>query len=116
MWRLGVVSFLNARPLIEGLDQAPGVQCVFDVPAALPGRLEHREVDAALIPIIDVLRGGGRYHVLSDACIGCDGETMTVRVFSQVPPNRIDALWVDPDSHTSVAWRGLSGKSCSSVS
>ena len=52
------------------------------------------------------------FDVHSDACIGCDGETMTVRVFSQVPPDRIRALSVDPDSHTSVAlarilWRDL---------
>jgi chorismate dehydratase len=50
--------------------------------------------------------------VISDACIGCDGETMTVRVFSQVPPDRVCRLWVDGDSHTSVAlarvlWREL---------
>ena len=37
---------------------------------------------------------------------------MTVRVFSQVPPDRVRTLWVDPDSHTSVAlarilWREL---------
>ena len=110
--KLGVVSFLNARPLIEGLDESQGVQCLFDVPAELPGRLDRGEVDAALIPIVDVLRGQGRYRIVSDACIGCDGETMTVRVFSQVPPDRIRALSVDPDSHTSVAlarilWRDL---------
>ena len=110
--RLGVVSFLNARPLIEGLDESRGVQCLFDVPAELPSRLDRGEVDAALIPIVDVLRGRGRYRIVSDACIGCDGETMTVRVFSQVPPDRIRTLSVDPDSHTSVAlarilWRDL---------
>ena len=64
------------------------------------------------MPLIDVLRSGGQYRVVSDACIGCDGETMTVRVFSQVPPDRIRTLWVDGDSHTSVAlvrvlWREL---------
>ena len=59
MLRLGVVSFLNARPLIEGLDESRDVQCLFDVPAELPSRLDRGEVDAALIPIVDVLRGQG---------------------------------------------------------
>lgn len=82
------------------------------VPARLPDWLDSGKVDAALVPIVDVLRSAGRYRVLSDACIGCDGETMTVRVFSQVPPDRIRTLWVDGDSHTSVAlatvlWREL---------
>lgn len=115
MFRLGVVSFLNSRPLIEGLGYSQGVELLFDVPALLPGRLARGEVDAALIPIVDVLRSNGRYRVVSDACIGCDGETMTVRVFSQVPPDRVTRLWVDPDSHTSVAlasviWRELYGR------
>jgi chorismate dehydratase len=52
--------------------------------------------------------------VVSDACIASDGETLTVRVFSQVPPDRVRTLWVDPDSHTSIAlarvlWQELYG-------
>jgi chorismate dehydratase len=114
VFRLGVVSFLNARPLIADLDAHPRVQLAFDVPAALPARLEQGDVDAALVPVIDVLRGRGRYRVLSDACIGCDGETMTVRVFSRVPAERVRTLSVDTDSHSSVAlarvlWRARYG-------
>jgi len=110
--RLGVVSFLNARPLIAGLDANNGVALLYDVPARLPAWLDGDRVDAALVPIIDVLRAGERYRVVSDACIGCDGETMTVRVFSQVPPDRIRTLRADVDSHTSVAlarvlWREI---------
>lgn len=112
MYRLGVVSFLNSRPLIEGLEGRCDVQLVLDVPSRLAERLERGEVDAALVPLVDVLRSAGRLRVVSDACIACDGETMTVRVFSQTPPDRIRTLWVDGDSHTSIAlaavlWREL---------
>jgi len=112
VFRLGVVSFLNARPLIEGLSPQTGVEVRFDVPARLPALLDGGAVHAALIPIVDILRRVGEYSVVSDACIGCDGETMTVRVFSQTPPDRVRRLWVDGDSHTSVAlaqvlWREL---------
>lgn len=103
MYRLGAVSFLNARPLVEGLDARDDVELLYDVPSRLQARLDGGEVDAALIPVIDLLRSPGRYRVVSDACIGSDGETMTVRVFSQVPPDRVSALAVDTDSHTSVA-------------
>lgn len=112
MYRLGVVSFLNARPLIAGLDTDGRVELLYDVPARLPQWLDDGKVDAALVPMVDVLLSGGRYRVLSDACIACDGETMTVRIFSQVPPDRVQTLWVDGDSHTSVVlarllWRQL---------
>lgn len=114
--RVGVVSFLNSKPLIEGLAGRSGVSLLFDVPAALPDRLNRGEFDVALVPIIDVIRSEGRLRVVSDACIACDGETMTVRVFSQVPPDRVQALHVDGDSHTSkalatVLWRELYGRS-----
>lgn len=115
MHRLGVVSFLNSKPLIDGLAERGDVELVFDVPSQLPAFLEQGRVDAALIPVIDVIRSCGRLRVISDACIGCDGETMTVRVFSQVPPDRIRSLFVDGDSHTSkalatVMWRELYGR------
>ena len=35
--------------------------------------------------------------------IGCDGHTLTVRLFSRTPMPDIDTLACDPDSHTSVA-------------
>ncbi len=102
-FRLGVVSFLNSKPLIEGLEDDPRVELRFDVPSALPGMLQANEVDAALIPAIDLARSAGRWQRISDACIGSDGRTLTVRVFSKVPPERMEVLYVDPDSHTSVS-------------
>jgi len=114
MYRLGVVSFLNARPLIAGLADRPDVRLIYDVPARLPRGLDSGRFDAALVPIVDVLRRPEGYRIVSDACIGCDGETMTVRVFAQVPPHRITTLHADSDSHTSVLlarllWREVFG-------
>jgi chorismate dehydratase len=113
--RLGVVSFLNSRPLIAGLATDPRVELHFAVPARLPDLLDRGQVDAALIPMADILRRPGEYSLISDGCIACDGETMTVRVFSQLPPDRITTLWVDADSHTSVLlarvlWQALYGR------
>ena len=100
---LGVVAFLNARPLVEGLDADPHVRLHYAVPADLPGMLEAGRVDAALIPAIDLARANGAWEQISDAGIACTGETLTVRVFSHVPPRQITTLHVDGDSHTSAA-------------
>ncbi|MGB2987207.1 MAG: menaquinone biosynthesis protein [Phycisphaerae bacterium] len=114
-WRLGAVSYLNAKPLIEGLDADERIELIHDVPARLPALLDDGVVDAALVPVIDLVRHDRRWQVVSDACIGCDGETLTVRVFSRVPAASIHRLHVDGDSHTSVAlariiWQELYGR------
>ena len=101
--RLGAVSFLNTRPLVDGLDSEPGVSLHFAVPSALAGMLDAGQVDASLIPVIDVARSGGRWRRVSNSCIASAGPNMTVRVFSRVPPERMSVLHVDGDSHTSVA-------------
>ncbi len=102
-WRLGAVSFLNAKPLTAGLDVQTDVSLFYDVPARLPALLDQQTVEAALVPVIDLACEGRDWQIVSDACIGCDGETFTVRVFSRVAPEHIQTLHVDGDSHTSVA-------------
>lgn len=106
-WRLGVVSYLNSRPLIAGLELDSRIEIILDVPARLPGMLDRGEVDAALVPVIDLLDEDRDWRIISDACIGCDGETLTVRVFSRGSPQSIRRLLVDGDSHTSVALAGV---------
>jgi len=113
--RLGVVSFLNARPLIEGLGARSDLALLEAVPARLGGMLAEGMLDAALVPVIDLARAGGRWARVSDACIGSDGPTLTVRVFARVPPERIEVLHADTDSHTSVVlarliWRHVYGR------
>lgn len=114
--RLGVVSYLNSRPLYEPLTNLPTVSLTPDVPAKLVDGLLNDDVDAALLPVVDYFRHQDALRPLSDACIACDGETMTVRVFSRIPAERITTLHADLDSHTSVIlvqllWRELYGRS-----
>ncbi len=113
-WRVGAVSFLNTKPLVAGLDADPDIALVYDVPARLPALLDEGVVDAALVPVVDLADKGRAWQIVSDACIGCDGESLTVRVFSHAEPESIRRLYVDGDSHTSVAlarvlWQELYG-------
>lgn len=100
--RLGSVSFLNAKPLIYGLEEADGIDLQLDLPSRLLDGLLEDRFDVALLPVIDYQRMDG-LRLLSSGGIGCDGPTLTVRIFSAVPVERISTLACDTDSHTSVA-------------
>lgn len=100
--RLGSVSYLNAKPLIHGLDQDPRVDLHLAVPSRLLDGLRDDLFDVALLPVIDYQRMPG-LRILPSGGIGSDGETLTVRIFSRRPIDRIDRLACDTDSHTSVA-------------
>ena len=100
--RVGSVSFLNAKPLIYGLEFDPNVKLALDVPSRLLDGLLDERYDVALLPVIDFQRMRGLRLVPSGG-IGCDGPTLTVRIFSPVPFEQIRTLACDTDSHTSVA-------------
>jgi len=112
LWTLGAVSFLNSRPLIDRLESDESIGVTTAVPSALFDLLAMRQVDAAMLPIVDLHRSAGRFRRISDCCIASEAETLTVRVFSRMPPDRVTRLHADPDSHTSVVlaqviWREL---------
>ncbi len=100
--RVASVGFVNARPLIAGLDADNGIELALDVPSRLLERLRSGAADVALLPVIDLQREPGLVIVPAGG-IGCDGPTLTVRLFSQTPLEKITTLACDPDSHTSVA-------------
>jgi chorismate dehydratase len=100
--RVGSVSFLNAKPLIYGLEDADDVELSLAVPSGLLEELRREELDVALLPVIDYQRMEG-LRVVPSGGIGCFGETLTVRIFSKRPVEEIRTLACDTDSHTSVA-------------
>jgi chorismate dehydratase len=101
--RLGVVRYLNTRPLLAGLESLQDLRLRPEVPADLVGALERGEVDAALCSSIDYQRSSRDLVLLPVGLLGCDGPTLTVQVFSRRPLDRIETLHADLDSHTSRA-------------
>ncbi|MEX2672829.1 MAG: menaquinone biosynthesis protein [Phycisphaeraceae bacterium] len=99
---VGCVSFLNARPLIDGLDDHHELTVRYDVPSALLEDLTAGEVDLALCPVIDYQLSDKPLTIVPVGGIGCDGPTLTVRLFSRVPLERVTHVLADTHSHTSV--------------
>lgn len=101
--RIAHVRYLNTVPLIEGLAKTRSLRLVAAVPSKLAGMLAGGEADIALASLIDAARSPVPFTILPAGMIGCDGPTLTVRVFSKVPLANIATLHADTDSHTSVA-------------
>lgn len=99
--RVSAVSFLNARPLVEGLTESSAFAVEFDLPSVCAERLHRGDVDLGLIPAIEYLRGD--YRLVPDVAIGSDGPILSVAVFTTVPIERVRTLALDTSSRTSVA-------------
>lgn len=100
--RLGVVSFVNTLPLIDGLENLADIELRCTVPSLLLDQLLDDEADVALCSSIDYQRSTEPLIMLPAGLLGCDGATLTVRLYSTQPPENITRIYCDTDSHTSI--------------
>lgn len=100
--RVACVGYLNTAPLVEGLERVEGLHVERAVPSRIVGMVQGGGADVGLASIVDAVRSGGALSVLRCGMIGCDGPTLTVRVFSADPWEAVRVLHADTDSHTSV--------------
>lgn len=104
MVKVGAVSYLNTKPLIYGFEQgmmADSVELTIDHPANIASLLIDGMIDIGLVPVaaIPSLQSP---EIISDFCIGSDGEVGSVCLFSDVPLNEIENILLDYQSKTSV--------------
>jgi chorismate dehydratase len=103
--KVGIVNYLNTRPLLYGLENGPikdEIELVGDYPARLSELLIKKEIDLGLVPVA-VLPRLDHYHIVGNHCIGTEGEIASVALFSEVPMNEIQKIYLDYQSQTSVA-------------
>jgi chorismate dehydratase len=100
--RIGAVGYLNARPLVYGLDHHPGFQVRYDVPSECARLLHAGAIDLGLIPSIEYLRGGP-YAIVPDLAIASDGPVASVAIFTTRPMADVRSIALDTSSRTSVA-------------
>ncbi|MCG8584493.1 MAG: menaquinone biosynthesis protein [Pirellulales bacterium] len=100
--RVGAVRYLNTRPLVYGLREiAPQVDLRMDVPSRLADDLATGDLDVALIPSIEYFQNHD-YRIVSDACIGCRGPVLSVKLFFRTEPSQVKKLALDEGSRTSA--------------
>lgn len=101
--RVGAVSYLNAKPLYYRLEEfAPDVLLTMDYPSILADKLANGDLDVALIPSIEFLRGTN-YEILPGFAIAARGPVRSVKLFSRKPFGKVERLALDEGSRTSQA-------------
>jgi len=102
--RVGAVSYLNTRPLIFGVKRSglmDRIDLIEDYPAKIAAMLLNDEIDVGLIPVA-VIPQMKQHFIVTDYCIGAEGEVASVALFSEVPIEQIEKVVLDYQSKTSV--------------
>jgi chorismate dehydratase len=103
--KVGIVNYLNTRPLLHGIQQAPVMQqmeLVPDYPSNIARLLVEGTIDMGLVPVA-VIPHLPQHFIVTDYCIGSNGPVASVCLFSEVPVQEIQEVLLDYQSRTSVA-------------
>jgi chorismate dehydratase len=111
--RLGAVEYLNARPLVYGLEQSPRFALRFDVPSRCASLLHDGSIDVGLIPSIEYLRGPAEagphvqpevgYAIVPGMAISSRGPVASVAIYTTKAIPDVASLALDTSSRSSVA-------------
>ena len=102
--RVGIVNYLNTRPMLYGIQHSPLIQdivLVQDYPASIADQLKEDAIDIGLVPVA-AIRDIPNAMVVGNFCIGCDGPVASVCLFSEVPIAQVKSVLLDYQSRTSV--------------
>jgi chorismate dehydratase len=100
---LGSVSYLNALPLLQGLEEATGSRIYFDSPAQLHDQVLSGNIEVALLPVITYLENP-QLKLIPGTGIVSHGEVKSVKVFYERPGINLtnsQIIYLDPESKTS---------------
>jgi len=95
--KISAVKYANTYPFIYGLTESGFDRKVIletDHPADCAAKLLSGKVDIGLIPVatLALLK---EYHIISDYCIGANGNVRTVMLLSNCPFNNIGTIYLD---------------------
>ena len=102
--RISAVKYANTYPFIYGLKYSGFEKRIIletDHPADCADKLIGNRVDIGLIPVAALLKLK-EYHIISDYCIGSNGNVRTVMLLSNCPFDDINTIYLDYRSRTSV--------------
>ena len=102
---MAAVSYLNTKPLLYGIKRHPvmkQIELIEDYPSKIAQMLIDNEVDIGLIPVAATIKLS-EWNIVGNYCIGCDGPVASVCIFSDEPLEKIENVYLDYQSRTSVS-------------
>ena len=96
-WRIGSVPYLNARPLIYGIEG----KVTLCTPSRLADLMYRNQFDVGLVPVAEVLLHD-QYDILDGIGIAAQGAVRSVFLAHREPIEKLKRIAVDPASRTSV--------------
>ncbi|GJQ59188.1 MAG: hypothetical protein D8M57_06905 [Candidatus Scalindua sp. AMX11] len=117
-FKIGVVPYLNAKPLIYGLEERRDeVDLFYAVPSALPKIFLDDKLDVVLMPSVNYFRSKNVYKIIPDCSISSDGSVESVKLFIRAPKvEMVKVVALDKNSLTScvltkiILWKRYSIK------
>lgn len=103
--RVGIVHYVNSRPLSRGLLAAgadDALACELLPPATIADRLRAGTLDVGLVPSIELARIPD-LEVVPGLAIAATHEVRSVLLVSRVPVGEIESVALDENSRTSAA-------------
>jgi cyclic dehypoxanthinyl futalosine synthase len=102
--RAAAVSYLNARPLYEGLDRDPAsarvrLDCAW--PSEVARRVAEEEADIGLMPVA-AAASIGDLRLVRGCAVGARGAVRSIVIVAERPIDTLEELAVDLSSRTSV--------------
>ncbi len=104
MIRISVVSYLNSRPFVYGLKNfrfTEEIEITEDIPSLCADKLINGNADIGLVPVAALLKLP-HHEIISEYCIGSEGDVKSVLLLSNVPLNEIKKVLLDYQSRTSI--------------
>jgi predicted solute-binding protein len=98
--RFGSVPYLNARPLLEGLEAEVG-EIAVAVPSELTRLLRAGRLDVALAPVVAAFDAPD-FAIVPGAAVGARGPVESVLLFCRKPPAGCRTVALDLSSRTSA--------------
>lgn len=102
--KVAAVSYLNTKPLLYGIERSDvmnDMELIVNYPSKLAQSLQDGSIDMALLPVA-AMPGIEGARIVGDYGIAADGNVASVAIFSQVPMEEIETVYLDYQSRTSV--------------